>query len=486
MLKDLVLGHSYEVSVSAVNAIGEGAKSTALPLHTGVAPSKMMGPHAPRLSSSSSTSITISWLPPSYNGGASLSAYRVYHDIGQTGTSTAVELADLTVTSWTLNAESSKDDAGLTLFATGKLVDFATTSVNIIGESVKSDILTLYIAGVPSQPSKPTESSVFSLQNGASYASELGITVSWLAPASDAPIKGYKLFMAEEEDPAQLIFDGSSSSRADVLTYTVREGITKSLVYKFTVQAVSAVGASLLSSELLVPATVPPSAPLNLIVTASDAGSISLEWSAPQETGGVAISGYYFYYETTADLTAATGVVSSTNPIFFRYSNSWTKSADKVSEALAASVLTGLTPDQLYRIRMVAENSRGEGDFSSSVSQYAGAVPTQLAALAVIPASRAQTSLGISWAAPGISTTDVLGYRLYINEPSSNAIPTKLVYDGAAISNVLTAKVTGTISQMTYWFSYQVRNRAGWSSPSSPYLKVVAGPLPSPPASAPI
>jgi hypothetical protein len=82
VLKDLVLGHSYEVTVSAVNAIGEGARSAALPLHTGVVPSKMIGPSAPQLSASSSTSITISWLPPAYNGGASLSAYRVYHDIG--------------------------------------------------------------------------------------------------------------------------------------------------------------------------------------------------------------------------------------------------------------------------------------------------------------------------------------------------------------------------------------------------------------------
>jgi hypothetical protein len=35
------------------------------------------------------------------------------------------------------------------------------TSSNIIGESVFSDILTLYVAGIPSKPSAPTESKTF-------------------------------------------------------------------------------------------------------------------------------------------------------------------------------------------------------------------------------------------------------------------------------------------------------------------------------------
>lgn len=48
--------------------------------------------------------------------------------------------------------------------ATGDLVDFYVTSVNIIGESEPSDILTLYVAGVPAQPSAPTETSVFSIE----------------------------------------------------------------------------------------------------------------------------------------------------------------------------------------------------------------------------------------------------------------------------------------------------------------------------------
>lgn len=134
---------------------------------------------------------------------------------------------------------------------------------------------------------------------------------------------------------------------------------------------------------------------------------------------------------------------------------------------------------------MVAENSRGEGAYSSSVSQYAGAVPSALAPLSVVVGSRTGNSLAIRWAAPGVSSTDVLGYRLYVNEPDSGAVPDRLVYDGEAVPGLLDARVTGLLSAKTYWFSYEVRNRAGWGSRSSPYLRVVAGPLPQPPAQAP-
>lgn len=67
----LELGRSYKVTVSSFNQIGEGSQSTpALDLHTGVVPERLTGASAPVLSESSSTKITIKWLPPLYNGGA--------------------------------------------------------------------------------------------------------------------------------------------------------------------------------------------------------------------------------------------------------------------------------------------------------------------------------------------------------------------------------------------------------------------------------
>lgn len=44
--------------------------------------------------------------------------------------------------------------------------------------------------------------------------------------------------------------------------------------------------------------------------------------------------------------------------------------------------------------------------------------------------------------APGSSTTDVLGYQLFINSVNSDAIPNILVYDGKAIASVLQVTVS--------------------------------------------
>ena len=39
------------------------------------------------------------------------------------------------------------------------------------------------------------------------------------------------------------------------------------------------------------------------------------------------------------------------------------------------------------------------------------------------------------------SSTDLLGYQVYVNDANSNAIPSKLAYDGSAVSLVLTVTV---------------------------------------------
>ena len=74
------------------------------------------------------------------------------------------------------------------------------------------------------------------------------------------------------------------------------EGVERGLDYQFTVQAINAVGDSALSTPLAVLAAVVPDAPRHLNVTASGSGSVSLEWTAPEEVGGSVLLGYYIYY----------------------------------------------------------------------------------------------------------------------------------------------------------------------------------------------
>jgi hypothetical protein len=258
--------------------------------------------------------------------------------------------------------------------------------------------------------------------------------------------------------------------RSDVTTFTIRNGITKGLFYKLRVQAINDVGDSLLSDELVVPATIAPSAPRALNVTGSSAGVVQLSWQAPLESGGAILTGYYFYYQTSSALAASPNVFLKTV---------------RIDASLSTYSLGSLTVDTEYTVKMVAENARSgnyyESDYSESVRQYTGAVPASLATLSVVSGSRTSDSLAVSWGAPGASTTDVLGYRVYANEPDSGSIPTNLVYNGEDVSTILQVRVSGLQQGRVYWFSYRVLNRAGWSASSFPYLKTVAGPLPTSP-----
>jgi len=166
VLNGLTLGHTYSVTASSVNIIEESAQSAALTLYTGVRPSKMTGTSAPVHKSSSSTSITIEWLPPAYNGGSSLTAFHIYHDIGRLSNQTAntsnfvqITITDMATRTYTLDSTSP----GASTLATGQLVDFYMATTNVLGESDPSDILTLYVAAVPSKPDAPIESKVFAI-----------------------------------------------------------------------------------------------------------------------------------------------------------------------------------------------------------------------------------------------------------------------------------------------------------------------------------
>ena len=86
-------------------------------------------------------------------------AFIIYHDIGQTGTFTKIEITDMATRSYTLDSSSP----GASAIATGQIVDFYMTTTNIIGESIASDILILYVAAVPSKPDPPTESKCFAI-----------------------------------------------------------------------------------------------------------------------------------------------------------------------------------------------------------------------------------------------------------------------------------------------------------------------------------
>lgn len=168
---------------------------------------------------------------------------------------------------------------------------------------------TFYVATAPATPAAPTETAV--TQIGDFDSDKIAIQVSWVAPANNgAPVTGYKLYMAEGAREYNLIYDGTG--RSDILTYTATQGITKSVFYKFKVQALNIIGSSALSSSLTSLAAVAPSTPLNFAIVTSGSGTIDVSWEAPTHDGGAALSGYIIYYRVvSATLFSSTSLLSA-------------------------------------------------------------------------------------------------------------------------------------------------------------------------------
>ena len=116
--------------MTAVNILGEGSHSNELTLYTGTVPSKI---NELEWAGSSTTWVEFRWALPESNGGLSLTKFKAYVDVGQTGGSeTQYEITDIFTR--TLKLET---------LPTGALVDIQMTSFNAQGESERSNVLTL-------------------------------------------------------------------------------------------------------------------------------------------------------------------------------------------------------------------------------------------------------------------------------------------------------------------------------------------------------
>lgn len=114
-------GETFSYKVSAVNYIGEGPMTSSLPI---IAASVPNAPGAPTRTSSSLTSVSISWAAP-YNGGSAITSYKLFMNAG-TGSTTFSEID--TVSAGTLTYTKFS-------LTTGQNYKFKVQAINIVGLS---------------------------------------------------------------------------------------------------------------------------------------------------------------------------------------------------------------------------------------------------------------------------------------------------------------------------------------------------------------
>ena len=257
------------------------------------------------------------------------------------------------------------------------------------------------------------------------------VDLVWNAPVSNGG-SAIMYYDAQYSDD-----DGSTWTTLPVYigndTFVTATGLTPNQTYVFRVRAVNPVGNGPYtdkSSPVAITSTV-PGKPTNVVGTPGNAQA-SLTWTAPVNTGGIALTDYVIQYSSNSGST-------------------WTTFVDGTSTSTSTTV-TGLNNGTSYIFQVAAVNATGTGAYSdpSSSVALAGApfAPTALSS------SPGDGSLTISFTAGGNNGAAITNYQYALSTNSGSSY-------GAwtAISPVDTSSPV-TISGLTNGTAYYVKLRA--------------------------
>ena len=254
---------------------------------------------------------SISFSPPSSDGGSPIIYYTVIPDQGSITTTGLV--SPITITGLTGNTSYT----------------FTVVATNSIGSSNPSYASNSIIPSV--NPSPPLN--VIATATGSDSAS-----ISFSPPSSDGgtPITSYTV----TSNPDNITVTGLFSPISPMII----TGLTSNTYYTFTVIATNFDGPSYPSnsSNQIKTFTAVPSPPLDVIATATGPDSASISFSPPSSDGGSPILSYTV--TSSPDNITVTNSVSPFSPI----------------------TITGLTGNTIYTFTVVATNSNGSSDPSSA------------------------------------------------------------------------------------------------------------------------
>jgi len=274
------------------------------------------------------------------------------------------------------------------------------------------------------------------------------INLSWSQPANlgNLVLTGYKIERSVNGGSWSTIVSNTGSTGT---TYS-DTGLSPSTTYTYRVSAITILLVSspsnTASATTASPITV-PQPPTGLTASADSFSQITLNWNAPTNDGGSAITGYKIARSSDGGSTWIT-IVSNTGSTSTAYSNS------------------GLSPNTTYSYRVYAINSVG----TSSPSNIASATtntqllppqpPTGLTATAI-----SSSQINLSWTAPNNNGgSSITGYKIEQSTDSGstwNVIVSNTGSTGTTYSN------TGLSPSTTYTYRVSTINSVGTSSPSS-------------------
>jgi hypothetical protein len=410
ILTDLQAASSYNLRVASVNINGVSS-------YNSVVATTFSAPSAPLALTSTIidvNSITLSWSPPTLNGGSPVTDYLI--DYSLDGGSNWLSYSD------SITSATSSVVNGLTPLAA---YSFRVKAVNKVGTSVPSNSTTITMSTLPSAPSNL-------LLVG---KTDTSVDFSWTAPTSNGgrDITDYIIEYSVGSTGVWSVFSDSVSTaaRANVT------GLAVATSYLFRVKSVTILGSSAYSNPTLSVATsgAVTSAPLNL-VAATGNGQVQLSWTVPATIGNSPITDYI------VEISSNSGT-------------SWSVVNDGTSTSLSYTV-GGLSNGQSYQFRVAAVNAIGNSSYSNTVSTNVLDIPSQV--LNLSPTVGAPKSITLAWNAP--TTSNGSNIIDYVIDYSSNAGVTYTVFvDG--VSATPGATITGLLDNTNYLVRVRAKNGVG-------------------------
>ncbi len=355
----LTNGTTYYFKVTAVSPAGEGPFSN----EVSATPATVAGAPTTLAATASDTEVDLNWTSPANNGGDPVTGYNIYQ-----GTSSGAETI-LTSTSTTATMFTS---TGLT---NGTTYYFKVTAVSPAGEGPFSNEVSATPATVAGAPTTL-----------AATASDTEVDLNWTSPANNGgdPVTGYNIYQGTSSGAETILT--STSTTATMFTST---GLTNGTTYYFKVTAVSPAGEGPFSNEVsATPATL-PAATSGLSATAGN-GRAVLNWTAPANNGGSAITSYNVYDGTSRGGETLLQSTGSSAPTF---------------------TVTGLTNGTPYFFEVTAVNGVGEGPVSDEASATPDTLPN---APRRLRATAGNSDVFLRWAVPGNDGgSAVTSYNVY-------------------------------------------------------------------------
>ena len=265
------------------------------------------------------------------------------------------------------------------------------------------------------------------------------VALSWSAPANtnNNPATSYLV----EYKPTSGSVWSSLTSFSTTATVTGLTGLTS---YDFRVSSVNTIGTS--SSSSVVTATTlgaVPAAPTGLSANSITATSVTLNWTAPTNTGGSPITSYRVEYKRS-NVATYTVATASSSPY----------------------VLTGLTAASAYNFRVSATNVTGTSAATAVLNASTTAVPAApTAPRSLVAATTYSNALALSWTAPATPGGTITSYEVQRNIAATWTSLATLA------GTVTTYVATGLTPSTSYQFRVIASNATG-SSPASNILTV--------------